>query len=92
VFTVKTIPSSLLKRFKAQLITRGFSQVHSQDYNQTFAPIVRMDILRLFLVIVATEDLECSQYNIKNAFTKSYLKKEIYLEPPKDILLKKGYV
>jgi hypothetical protein len=51
-----------------------------------------MDILRLFLVIVATEDLECSQYNIKNAFTKSYLKEEIYLEPPKDILLKKGYI
>ncbi len=51
-----------------------------------------MDTLRLFLAIVAIEDLECSQYNIKNAFTKSYLKKEIYLEPPKDILLKKGYV
>ncbi len=51
-----------------------------------------MDILRLFLVTVAIEDLECSQYNIKNAFTKSHLKEEIYLEPLKGISLKKGYI
>jgi hypothetical protein len=92
VFIVKTILSSLLERFKAQLVIRGFSQVHSQDYNQTFALIVRIDTLRLFLAIVAIEDLEYSQYNIKNTFTKSHLKEEIYLELLKDILLKKGYV
>jgi hypothetical protein len=54
------MPSSLLERFKIQLVVRSFSQVHSQDYNQTFALTVRIDILRLFLAIVATEDLECS--------------------------------
>jgi hypothetical protein len=92
VFTVKTTPNGSLERFKARLVARGFSQVHGQDYDQTFAPTVRMDTLRLFLATVAAEDLECSQYDIKNAFTESHLKEEIYLEPPKGISLRKGYV
>ena len=79
VFTVKITLSRTLNRFKARLIARGFSQVYGQDYNQTFAPIVRIDTLQLFLAVVAAEDLEYSQYNIKNAFKESHLKKEIYL-------------
>lgn len=92
VFTVKTTTDGALDRYKARLVARGFSQVHGQDYDQTFAPTVRMDTLRLFLAVVAAEDLECSQYDIKNAFTESHLKEEIYLEPPKGISIKKGRV
>jgi hypothetical protein len=51
-----------------------------------------MDTLQLFLATVAAKDLECSHYDIKNAFTKSHLKEEIYLEPPKGIEVKRGYV
>ena len=51
-----------------------------------------MDTLRLFLAVVAAEDLECSQYDIKNAFTESHLKEEIYLQPPKGVPVKKGLV
>ncbi|CCE32516.1 uncharacterized protein CPUR_06376 [Claviceps purpurea 20.1] len=89
VFTVKTNPDGTLERYKARLVARGFSQVHGKDYDQTFAPTVRMDTLRLFLAMVrlflamvAAEDDECSHYDIKNAFTESDLKEEIYLEPP----------
>jgi len=92
VFTVKTTPNGSLEKFKAQFVARGFSQVHGQDYDQTFASTVKMDTLRLFLATVVAEDLECSQYNIKNAFTEFHLKKEIYLKLPKSISLKKGYV
>jgi hypothetical protein len=53
---------------------------------------MRIDTLRLFLATVATEDLECSQFDIKNAFTKAHLKEKIYLTPPKGIEIKKGYI
>src|SRR5436190_12165342 len=71
------------ERFKARLVARGFSQVHGQDYTETFAPTVQMDTLRLFLATVAAEDLECAQFDIKNAFTEAHLKEKIYtrLEP-----------
>lgn len=92
VFTVKTLADGTIERFKARLVARGFSQVYGEDYTETFAPTVRMDTLRLFLATVAAEDLECYQFDIKNAFTESHLKEEIYLEPPQGVLVPKGRV
>jgi hypothetical protein len=92
VFTIKTRADGTIERFKARLVARGFSQVRGTDYDETFAPTVRMDTLRLFLATVAAEDLECAQFDIKNAFTESHLKEEIYLAPPKGIEVKKGCV
>jgi hypothetical protein len=63
-----------------------------KDYNETFALIVHLDTLRMFGAIVAKEDLECSHFDIKNAFTESHLKEEIYLAPPQGIHVQKGHV
>jgi hypothetical protein len=81
-----------VEQFKARLVARGFTQVHRIDYNETFAPTVRIDTLRIFLTTVAAEDLECFYYNIKNAFTKSYLEEKILLKAPKGVYIKKGHV
>ncbi|KAI0996666.1 hypothetical protein K3495_g11517 [Podosphaera aphanis] len=51
-----------------------------------------MDTLRLFLAVIAAENLECFHYDIMNAFAESHLEEEIFLEPPKGIQIKKGYV
>ena len=92
VFTVKTKSDGSVERFKARLVARGFSQEYGTDYTETFAPTVRMDTLRLFLAIVAKFDLECCQFDIKNAFTESHLKEDIYLAPPEGVEVKKGKV
>jgi hypothetical protein len=92
VFTIKTKPDRTVKRFKARLVARGFTQVHGIDYNETFAPTVRMDTLRLFLATVAAEDLECFHYNIKKAFTESHLKEQILIKQPEGVHVKKGHV
>jgi hypothetical protein len=59
VFTIKTIVDGSIEQFKARLVARGFSQPYGLDYEDTFAPTVRIDTLRLFLAIVAFENLEC---------------------------------
>ncbi|KAF7572242.1 hypothetical protein PtrM4_097420 [Pyrenophora tritici-repentis] len=92
VFTVKTNLDGTVERFKARLVARGFTQVHGTDYNETFAPTVRMDTLRLFMATVAAENLECFHFDIKNAFTESHLKEEIFLKQPQGVEVKKGYV
>jgi hypothetical protein len=56
VFTVKVKADNTLDRFKARLVARGFSQIYGIDYFETFAPTVRMDILRMFLAIAAKKD------------------------------------
>ncbi|KAI0991569.1 hypothetical protein K3495_g16618, partial [Podosphaera aphanis] len=81
VFTIKTNPDGSTERFKARLVARGFSQEHGVDYTETFAPTVRMDTLRLFIAIVAKNNLECFHFDIKNAFTEATLKEEIFLSP-----------
>ena len=92
VFTVKTTQSGEVERFKARLVARGFSQVKGEDYDETFAPTVRQDTLRLFLAIAAIEDLEVRHYDIKNAFTESHLKEKIYMAAPEGLGIKKGEV
>ncbi|KAF7564387.1 uncharacterized protein PtrM4_152160, partial [Pyrenophora tritici-repentis] len=92
VFTVKLKVDGTIERFKARLVARGFSQQHGIDYTETFAPTVRMDTLRLFLATVAKQGMECWQWDIKNAFTESYLKEDIYLTTPAGVKVKKGNV
>ena len=92
VFAIKLNPDGSIERFKARLVARGFSQQHGIDYNETFAPTVRMDSLRLFLAMVAKNDFECHHFDIKNAYTESKLKEQIFLAPPQGVAVKKGKV
>src|SRR5258708_21017846 len=65
--------------------------MYGVDYFETFAPTVRMDTLRIFLAIAAMKDLELIHMDVKNAFTESPLKEEIYLKPPKGVRVNSGY-
>ena len=91
VFTLKFNVDGTLERFKARLVARGFSQAYGIDYTETFAPTVRMATLRSFLAIVACEDLECIHIDIKNAFTESELKEELWMKSPQGVKVKKGH-
>ena len=90
VFKPKLNPDGSLDKLKARLVARGFSQAYGVDYENTFAPTARFDTLRLFLAIVALEDLECHQVDVNNAFTESFLKEVIYMSPPPGVEVAKG--
>jgi hypothetical protein len=92
VFAIKTLLDGTIERFKARLVARGFSQQYGLDYLETFAPTVRMDTLRLFFAMVAKKNLDCWHFDIKNAFTESELREDIYLAPPQGVQVTKGHV
>lgn len=92
VFTLKTDSDGVLERFKARLVARGFGQEYGIDYTKTLVPTLRMDTLRILMALVAKLDLECWHLDIKNAFTESPLKENIYLTPPKGVQVKNGKV
>jgi len=48
-----------LDKLKTRLVTKKFSQVYKVNYEDTFAPIVKFDTLRVFLVIVMLKNLKC---------------------------------
>jgi hypothetical protein len=65
-----------IKRFKVRLVAEGLGQIYRLDDNKTITLIVRMDTLQGLLTIIALDDLECRQIDIKNAFTESELREK----------------
>ena len=82
VFKVKYRDDGTIEKFKGRVVAQGFSQVYGVDYEETFAPTVRYDILRLLFAITAIEDLEMHQMDVISTYLAGDLNEEIYMHPP----------
>ena len=61
---------------------KGYSQVQGLDYNETFAPVDRMDSFRMVLAIVASKRWEVHHMDVKSAFLYGDLEEEIHMKQP----------
>jgi hypothetical protein len=92
VFKVKTKSDGSIARYKARLVARGFQQTQGQDYDETFAPVAHMTIVRTMIAVVATRSWTISQMDIKNAFLSDDLHEEVYMQPPPGVDTPPGHV
>ena len=76
------IPGVEEGRFKARLVAKGYAQRKGIDYHEIFAPVVKHVSIRILMSIVAQEDLELEQLDVKTAFLHGELKEKIYMVPP----------
>ena len=82
VFRYKYVSDSEKPKYKAWLVAKGFKQEYGVDYDEIFSPVVKMTTLRLLLRVVATEDIELEQMDVKTRFLHGDLKEEIYMSQP----------
>ena len=83
-----------IARFRARCVAKGFLQRLGINYNDTFAPTLRMDSLRLMLVYCLSNKWDLQQYDVKGAFQIPELPPEemVYMKPPPGVKVKPGYV
>ena len=67
---------------KARLVAKGFSQVEWIDYNETFAPVAKMNSICLVLSLASLHNWEAHQMDVKSGFLHGDLYEEIYMEQP----------
>ncbi|RZB60244.1 Retrovirus-related Pol polyprotein from transposon RE1 [Glycine soja] len=82
VYTVKVGPNGQVDRLKARLVAKGYTQVYGIVYCDTFSPVAKLNIVRLFLAMAAIRHWPLYQLDIKNAFLHGDLDEDIYMEQP----------
>ncbi|GJR42123.1 retrovirus-related pol polyprotein from transposon TNT 1-94 [Tanacetum coccineum] len=69
-------------RNKATLVAQGYTQEKGINYDEGFAPVARIEAIRLFLAYASFKDFVVYQMDVKSAFLYGKIKKEVYVCQP----------
>nr|GEW85949.1 hypothetical protein [Tanacetum cinerariifolium] len=67
---------------KAQLVAHGYHQEEGIDFEESFAPVARLEAIRIFLAYVAHMNMVVYQMDVKTAFLNGNLREEVYVSQP----------
>ncbi|GJY57475.1 putative ribonuclease H-like domain-containing protein [Tanacetum coccineum] len=83
VFRNKKDERGIVIRNKARLVAQGYTQEEGIDYDEVFAPVARIEAIRLFLAYALFKDFVVYQMDVKSAFLYGKIKEEVYVcQPP----------
>jgi hypothetical protein len=69
-------------RNKSRLVAQGYSQKEGIDYDETFAVVARLEVIRILLAFSVAKGFKLYQMDVKSAFLNGFLKEEIYVRQP----------
>jgi hypothetical protein len=82
VFCNKQDEHGMVTRNKAWLVAKGYSQVEGLDFDETYAPIARLESIRILLAYANYHGFKLYQMDVKSAFLNGPIKEEVYVEQP----------
>ncbi|CAJ2652499.1 unnamed protein product [Trifolium pratense] len=82
VFKKKMNAQGEIERYKARLVAKGYKQKAGIDYDEVFAPVARMETIRLLISQAAQFKWPIFQMDVKSAFLNGVLEEDVYIEQP----------
>jgi len=82
VYKLKKDEKGMVTRHKARLVARGFVQQEGIDFEDAFAPVARMESVRVLLALAVQEGWKVHHMDVKSAFLNGDLKEEVYVRQP----------
>nr|GEY78589.1 retrovirus-related Pol polyprotein from transposon TNT 1-94 [Tanacetum cinerariifolium] len=73
-------------RNKSRLVVREYRQEEGIDFEESFAPVARMEAIRIFLAYAAHQSFSVFQMDVKTAFLHGSLKEEVYVSQPEGFI------
>ncbi|GJT55207.1 putative ribonuclease H-like domain-containing protein [Tanacetum coccineum] len=83
VYRNKKDERGIVIKNKARLVAQGYTQEEGIDYDEVFAPVSRIEAIRLFLAYASFKDFVVYQMDVKSAFLYGKIEEEVYVcQPP----------
>ncbi|GKF95363.1 retrovirus-related pol polyprotein from transposon TNT 1-94 [Tanacetum coccineum] len=86
IYKVKTDESGGVLKNKAQLVAQGFRQEDGINFKESFAPVARIEAIRIFVANVTHKNMKIYQMDVKTAFLNGELKEEVYVSQPEGLV------
>ncbi|GJX32131.1 retrovirus-related pol polyprotein from transposon TNT 1-94 [Tanacetum coccineum] len=82
IYKVKLDELGGILKNKARLVAHGYRQEEGIEFEESFAPVVRLEAIRIFLAFVAHMNMVVYQMDVKTAFLNGNLQEEVYVSQP----------
>ena len=80
VYRNKMDENGIIIRNKARLVAQGYNQQEGIDYEETFAPVARLEAIRMLLAFACYKNFILYQMDVKSAFLNGFINEEVYVE------------
>ena len=87
VFKIKRNADGSVIKYKARLVAKGYVQKHGIDYDEVFAPVARVETIRLVIALAASSSWEIHHLDVKTAFLHGELKEEVFVQQPEGFVI-----
>ncbi|CAL8152756.1 unnamed protein product [Prunus armeniaca] len=82
IYKVKLNLDGSVQKNKARLVAKGYTQKPGIDFNKTFGPVARLDIVRTLIALATQRRWKLFQLDVKSAFLNGVLHEEVYVNQP----------
>ena len=82
VYRTKFNADGSINKHKERLVVKGYAQMFGVDFSETFAPVARLDTIRMVFALATKNGWTIHQMDVKSAFLNGYLEEEIFMEQP----------